>query len=78
MRKTLRQAAHLATFAAALAVVPAGASAATIEVDSSANAALNDGVCSLREAIEAANDNAASEGALPASARRGRPSRPRT
>lgn len=47
----------------ALALVPASASAATITVNSTADTQANDGTCTLREAIVAANGNAASGGA---------------
>ena len=46
--------------AAVLALAPAGAAASTITVSSTGDTAANDGTCTLREAIIAANDNAAS------------------
>ena len=45
---------------AVLLLVPAAARAATITVNSTADTAANDGVCTLREAITAANTNTAS------------------
>src|SRR5215211_4246357 len=50
----------LAGAIAVLALAPAGAAAATITVNSTADTAANDGACTLREAITAANDNAVS------------------
>ncbi len=49
---------------AATFLIPASARAATITVNSTSDTAANDGVCTLREAIIAANTNTAS-GALP-------------
>ena len=49
--------------AALLALAPAGAGASTITVNSTGDTAANDGTCTMREAITAANGNASS-GAL--------------
>ncbi|MDL2718860.1 MAG: CSLREA domain-containing protein, partial [Acidobacteriota bacterium] len=49
-----------AVTAAAMLLVPAAARAATITVNSTADTSANDGVCTLREAITAANTNTAS------------------
>ena len=48
------------TALALVCAVPAGAWGATITVNSSGDSAANDGACTLREAITAANSNAAS------------------
>lgn len=45
-----------------LLLLPALASAATITVNNAGNAVANDGVCTLHEAITAANTNTASGG----------------
>ena len=49
-----------AVASAALLLAPVSARAATITVTSTADTAANDGVCTLREAIIAANTNTAS------------------
>ncbi len=50
----------LAVSAALLGLGPAAASAATITVNSTADTAADDNTCTLREAIDSANDNVAS------------------
>ncbi len=54
-----RLGAAVVSSAAALACVPAGADASTIDVDTTADTTSEDDHCSLREAVDASNTNAA-------------------